>query len=505
MVMFMNPGLSFSLSQTMVGLEILNDRISAVVLRKNRKKWTVHKTDKKRILEASSNIGAHKITEFFNELDVKAKQVITSFSGEDAIVKILKLPPLQRKGQELPELMQYELENQLPIPLSEAAYDYQIIQPKERIDVAGTQTPDETIVLLAAVRRSKLNDHLALMENAGISPTAVMPSFLTVFNTLLACGLLSPHEPGFVGIVRLSESVVDIIVVEHGVLSLARSFAPKAEEPYGILRELQNTLRVFLNPTSENKLEKLIIVTEEESLPFALTMDRLTDALAFPECEHHQISDGFAMGLVTGNLNIPHTISLNLLKPLLNEWNTKQKIERKERLLRLGTIAATLVLAATATFLFYQTKIAQNELTEEKATQQFFEQKVQNIATLEKKLEPFQRQIEALRWVDAGYPSLSYRLYQVGMSTIQNIWLKDVSVPQQPRKKKDIIPVMESLIVTGYALSQADIDNFTQQLRKLDCFSEVQQENTEEKILVNKKQVLLFQLLLKSKPANINE
>ncbi len=66
----MNPGLSFSLSQTVVGLEVLNDKLSAVVLRKNRKKWTVYKTDKKRILDTYSNIEAHKITEFFNELYV---------------------------------------------------------------------------------------------------------------------------------------------------------------------------------------------------------------------------------------------------------------------------------------------------------------------------------------------------------------------------------------------------------------------------------------------------
>ena len=60
---------------------------------------------------------------------------------------------------------------------------------------------------------------------------------------------------------------------------------------------------------------------------------------------------------------------------------------------------------------------------------------------------------------------------------------------------------MNTLIVTGYAFSQADIDDFIKQLRKLDCFSEAKQDNTEERIM-DKQKVLLFQLSLKSKPVN---
>ena len=438
-----------------------------------------------------------------SELGVKAKQVVTSLSGSDTIVKIVSLPPLQNPEKELPQLMEYELERQLPIPLSEAAYDYQMIQPQERRDGA-LQPLDETTVLLAAVRRSRLNDYLTFMESAGVSPTAVMPSFLMFLNALFTSGLLSPHESGFIGAVRISESVVDVVVVQRGVLSFARSFAPLApsfragETPYDFLRELHNTLRDFL-PEDSHQLEKLLFVTEKESLPFALTLERLTEALSFPRCEHHILQDGFAIGFAAGYLNMPQTVSLNLLKPLLSERRTKQKIERKKRLLRLGPIGATLILAATAIFLFYQTEIAQKELTETKAAQQLFERKVHEVADLEKLNSTLQRKIDALRWVDAGYPSLSYRLYQVTMSIPQNVWLKEVSTPQPPkRKKKDFIPMMDTLIVTGYALSQADIDDFTKQLKKLSCFGEIKQEYTEERIL-SKQQVLLFQLSLKSK------
>jgi hypothetical protein len=445
--------------------------------------------------------------------------------------------------------MEYELERQLPIPLSQAAYDYQIIRRqvpilgnpirgkgKEarwqegallRLEAKATQ--DETTVLLAAVRRSKLNDHLALMENAGISPTAVMPSFLMFFNALSANGLLSPRElvprsgiPNsgrFIGVVRLSASLVDVIVVENGVLSFARSFSPKMESPaeLGIgvkdfLRELHNTLRDFLPSTGKHQLEKLYIVTEDESLPFNLKMENLTEALAFPRCEHKVMPDGFALGLAAGYLNMftsftnalglrQHTISLNLMKPLLIERRAKEKIQRKERALRFGPVGVMLALTATAIFLFQKTDIAQKELTEAKATQQLFEQKVKEKGDLENLSSQLSSNIEALRWVDAGYPSLSYRLYQVAMSTPHNVWLKQVNTPPQPKRVKKEIPVVDALIVTGYAFSQADIDDFIKQLRKLDCFSEVRQDNTEERIM-DKQKVLLFQLSLKSKPVN---
>jgi type IV pilus assembly protein PilN len=287
-------------------------------------------------------------------------------------------------------------------------------------------------------------------------------------------------------------------VVENGVLSFARSFSPKMESPEDFLRELHSTLRDFLPTMGKHQLEKLLIVTEDESLPFNLTMENLVEALAFPRCEHKIMPDGFALGLAAGYLNAQHTLSLNLLKPLLIERRAKEKIQRKERALRFGPVGAMLALTATAIFLFSKADIAQKELTQAKAAQQLFEQKVNEKEDLIKLSSELSRQIEALRWVDAGYPSLSYRLYQVAMLTPQNVWLKQVNTLPQPKREKKEIPVMDALIVTGYAFSQADVDDFIKQLRKLDCFSEVKQDNTEERIM-DKQKVLLFQLSLKSK------
>ena len=64
-------------------------------------------------------------------------------------------------------------------------------------------------------------------------------------------------------------------------------------------------------------------------------------------------------------------------------------------------------LVAAAIFLFSKADIAQKELTQAKATQQLFEQKVKEKGDLIKLSSELSRQSEALRWVDAGYPSLS--------------------------------------------------------------------------------------------------
>ncbi|MBM3238564.1 hypothetical protein FJZ31_19895 [Candidatus Poribacteria bacterium] len=537
-------GPSFRFAPSVVGLEVLRDRICAVALRYKKKRWNVLKTVKKSIPPSlDESIRSSMITEVLNELGVKTTKILTSLVSSDMIVKIVNLPPLQNPEQELPQLMEYELERQLPIPLSQAAYDYQIIRrqvpilgmpirgkgksrrprfsgfgfPSEeaRGQEEATEPQDETTVLLAAVRRSKLNDHLALMEHADISPTAVMPSFLMFLNALFAQGLLSPREVGFIGVVRLSALLVDVVVVENGVLSFARSFSPKVgvypphpeglmESPSDFLRELHNTLRDFLPSTDKHKLEKLLIVTEDEALPFNLTLENLTEALAFPRCEHKIMLNGFALGLAAGYLNMPNALSLNLLRPLLIEQRATEKIHRKAQALRFGPVSAIPILVAAAIFLFSKANFAQKELTQAKATQQLFEQKVKKKGDLIKLSAELSRQSEALRWVDAGYPSLSYRLYQVAMSTPLNVWLKQVNTPPQPKRQKKEIPVMDTLIVAGYAFSQADIDDFLQQLRKLACFSEVKQDKTEERIM-DKQTVLLFQLSLISKPVNNEE
>jgi len=504
---------SFRLTHSVVGLDILHDKICAIVMRYTKKRWAVDRTVKKEISPSlDTPMIAHKIKEVLSELDVKAKQIVTSLSSSDMIVKIMNLPPIQNPEEELPQLMEYELERQLPIPPSQAAYDYQLILPPEQIDDAPQQQ-DKTTVLLAAVRRNRLDDHLALMESAGVPLKSVMPSFLMFLNALFASEMLSPHESGFTGAIRLEANVVDVVVVERGVLSFARSFAPsplssprvRGDERGGdFLHELRNTLRDFLPPTGQHKLEKLLIVTEDESLPFHLTIERLVEALAFPHCEHKVMQDGFALGLAAGYLNIQQTLSLNLLKPLLKEQYAKEKIDRRKRVLRFGPIGAMLALAAAAIILFNQTEIAQKKLTEAKEAQQIFEQKVNEKQDLENLHSKLSRQIEVLRWVDAGYPSLAYRLYQLAMSTPQNVWLKEVNTPPQPKRIKKEIPVMDALIVTGYAPSQADIDDFIRQLRKRSCFLEVQQDNTEERTM-DKQKVLLFQLSLKSEQGDINE
>ena len=491
---------SFSFPLPVVGIEVLREKISAVALRYKKRRWTIDKTVTKSIpppLDAS--MIANKIAEVLDELDIKSKQIVTCLNSSDMIVKILSLPPLQHPEQELPQLMAYELERQLPIPLSQAAYDYQIIQPPDAIDAS-----DATTVLLAAVRHSKLKEHLDLMASAGVFPKAVMPSFLMFLNTLFACGLPTSGELGFVGAVRLSESIVDVVVLEGGVLSFARSFAPKMETSYDFLGELRNTLRDFLPPNGRHQLEKLLIITVDESMPFNLTLENLIEALAFSHCEHKMMRDGFTLGLTAGHLNIPYALSLNLMKPLLKEQRAKENMARRERALRFGPVTAMLVLAVTAIFLFNQTETSQKKLIEAKEAQQVFERKVEEKKNLKKLSSDLSRQIETLQWVDAGYPPLSYRLYQVAISTPRNVLLKEVNTPPQPKRQKKEIPVMDTLIVTGYASSQSDIEDFIQQLRQHSCFAEIRQDNTEERIM-NKQKVLLFQLSLKSSPVNANE
>jgi hypothetical protein len=342
------------------------------------------------------------------------------------------------------------------------------------------------------------------MASAGVFPQAVMPSFLMFLNTLFACGWPTSDDLGSVGAVRLSESLVDVVVLADGVLSFARSFAPKVATSYDVVGELRNTLRDFLPPNGKNQLEKLLIITTDEAMPFNLTREDLTAALAFPHCEHRVMRDGFTFGLTAGYLNIPPALSLNLMKPLLKEQRAKENMARRVRAWRFGPVAAILVLAAMAIFLFKQTELTQKKLIAAQAAQQVFERKSADKNKLSQLSSDLARQIETLQWVDAGYPPLSYRLYQVAISTPRQVLLQEVNTPPQPKRQKKEIPVMDTLIVTGYASSQADIDDFIQQLRQHSCFAAIRQDKTEERIM-NKQKVLLFQLSLKSGSVNTNE
>ena len=127
--------------------------------------------DQKRIIEATKEV--------FHQAGLKPgreNEVVTSVSGSGTAIKQVEFPLLT--DEELASSIKWEVNKHLPFGLEEAILDYQVLS---RDKASGSMT-----VLLAAVTRAHLAEHLELLGKIGIDPPVIDLSPLAVMNALQA-------------------------------------------------------------------------------------------------------------------------------------------------------------------------------------------------------------------------------------------------------------------------------------------------------------------------------
>lgn len=470
-----------------VGLDLEGERICAVQLRYlNRHKWKIEKYGK-RIIEEESDT-AQEIEELFQSEGISTKRIVASISSRDAMVKIISIPPInQRNTKKIDQMMQFEVERLLPMNGNEIVFDYQILR----------KSKDETLVLLAAARRDRLENYLDFLSEAGISPSAVVPSTLMFYNTLMI-SFLELIEEGVIVAVSIQRDTMDIVAIENRMLKLASSFSPRnINQTRSFESEIKNTVSSHI----QKEIKRLILMTKEDELPSYIKMDTLKRALSCESCELIKADLEPATGLAMGYADIKETIGINLIKQLIKEKRKQQRLQAKQRALRLAPAFALLVFLLFSLTLRQWITSAQDKLVFYKSAQKARQSNKKEVVRLKKTVDKLQNQENAVSWAEPKYPPLSYRLHHIALATSKEIWLSEIEMPEEsPKKRKsDVIPIMSTLYLSGYSPSQQNIDDFKKRLSKQDAFYTVKQEITEESRYSGER-VLEFRLELKSKP-----
>ncbi|MBI4609147.1 MAG: type IV pilus assembly protein PilM [Candidatus Rokubacteria bacterium] len=104
------------------------------------------------------------IKEAVTKAGVKEKDAVIAVSGRELSVQkfqLQKVPPKERDG-----FIRIQAEGQIPFPIAEVYFDYQIV----------AESPEETgtmDVMLVAAKQSKVNEYVAVVEGAGLTPLVV--------------------------------------------------------------------------------------------------------------------------------------------------------------------------------------------------------------------------------------------------------------------------------------------------------------------------------------------
>ncbi len=89
----------------------------------------------------------------------KGRKVHMSLSGQSAFIRFVKLPPMSDEEQKVKQIVEYEAKQNVPFPMDEVVWDYQLI--------SGGEDSSEIEVMFVVVKNEVIEKITAIMEEIG--------------------------------------------------------------------------------------------------------------------------------------------------------------------------------------------------------------------------------------------------------------------------------------------------------------------------------------------------
>src|SRR5580698_8630750 len=110
---------------------------------------------------------------FVQRHPVKGGVAAISVSGVSSFARFIKLPPVEPK--KIPEIVRFEAIQQIPFPLDDVEWSYQLFQTPESPDVE---------VGIFAMRKELVNHHIKYFTDFDLNVQVVQMNPLSVYNAL---------------------------------------------------------------------------------------------------------------------------------------------------------------------------------------------------------------------------------------------------------------------------------------------------------------------------------
>ncbi len=185
---------------------------------------------------------------------VTAKTCVSSVSGESVIVRYLRLPEMPEA--ELKKALQWEAEEYIPFRLDEVNIDSTILGKPEG-------EADRLDVLLVSAKKDMINDHLAIIRQAGLTPRIIDVDSFAYLNCYEAnYGQGAPEE--CVALLNIGADITGISMYHRGVSRFSRDIPIGGETMTAAVRSHlrcsyaeaeQLKIKEGADPPSESKSE----------------------------------------------------------------------------------------------------------------------------------------------------------------------------------------------------------------------------------------------------------
>jgi type IV pilus assembly protein PilM len=197
---------------------------------------------------------AQIIKKLHKEARISSKDVTIALPESKVFTRVIQFPMLT--DQEIASAIKWEAEQYIPIPVSDAIIQHQIISRNEKGTTSGVR------VLLVAVARNLVEVYVKLLQTAGLNVVKVETELLA-----LSRSLSIPDKTSL--IVDFGATSTDIAICEKGLLSFTRTIptageaftravsqnlnvsplqAEEYKKAYGLSQQLEGKIKVALDP-----------------------------------------------------------------------------------------------------------------------------------------------------------------------------------------------------------------------------------------------------------------
>jgi type IV pilus assembly protein PilM len=203
----------FGTTKMVVGLDVGSYSVKAVALQPSGDRLTLQGYAQARI---GTQEPVEVIRKVIDQLGLKPKRMVTSVSGRSVIVRQVETPRLP--SDELKAHIAYEADKYIPFGSEEVIIDCQTLPDRDEAKATNMQ------VLLVAVRRGFVEDHITQLKAAGLAPEVIDVDVFALSNAyeLLGPGPAAAGEKTATALIDIGASKSNIAIVQGNRLLFTR-------------------------------------------------------------------------------------------------------------------------------------------------------------------------------------------------------------------------------------------------------------------------------------------
>ncbi len=194
--------------KNILGLDIGSRDVKMVELERTGGAYSITQVASRPLIGEDAK--AQTLRQMMHEVNFKTNRVVTAVSGRSVIVRYITMQLMN--DNDLRTAIHYEADKYIPFGIDEVVIDCTRLPIEDDVHTA----PNEMKILLVAVKRQVIEEHLAFLRDAGLQPMIIDVDSFALGNAFEIAGEFNPRveEPAMVALVDIGALKTNISIVK---------------------------------------------------------------------------------------------------------------------------------------------------------------------------------------------------------------------------------------------------------------------------------------------------